>query len=539
MVLQGVLMLNLKIMHVVWGLAALLTLVIVMQSAMVLGSLSSIDNGYSETQRQFKAYQLKIAVMEVQRWLTSIGANPGRDDLSERFAQAEQQAKRFRKLIDELAELDSQHSQQYLAMLPIIENYYQTGQTMAKATFEQGSDGEIAMLADFDNVARTLTGRIDLLIAGTQSSASLAELRKEADNVRNIVVTFGALGMAMVLLIVYCVINGIVAPIQKIGHRIKRIADHEVDLTARLDTSVAGEIRVLAHGFNQFIDQIRDIVQQLAVCNGEINEAAARIRHTATNTDVGMSGQQISTEQAATIVSENSTPATEIQQDAVANTDNTPEIKAGDKRAVPGKQAVTQIIDSISDVANEVERTCEVIHALEQNGESISKVVDVIRNIAQLTNLLALNAAIEAARAGEQGRGIAVVADEVRTLANRTQQSTEEIQVMVEMLRSSTLQAVKVIDDSRKHMDSSVQQALRAGEKLDSIAAAMATDSDMSRQVSNSVAQQYTIASTSKQNESTVNPASNSTEIVCTATIGEDLMILSEKLQKLVVRFKI
>ena len=538
-------MFNLKIMHVVWGIVALLTSFIVAQSAMVLTSVNTVDNKvyrYAEFHQQIssKAYQLKMAVIEVQQWLTDISATRGQNGLNDGFDKAAKQAQQFRRLIDELVELDPERRQQYLAMEPIFDKYYQTGQTMAKAYVEQGPSGGNAMMSEFDRAADNLTGRLEPFVAKAQTDAAqiLQELRTEADYVRNIVVAFGILGMILVLLTVYGVTKGITGPIRQIVHRIKDIAEGEGDLTARLDESSHNEIGELAHWFNRFIGHIRDIVHQVVVAATDINQAATSMQQMTSLTDHSMRQQQMQTEQAATAINEMSSTVAEVSHNAVKTSE---EVKASDEQAAHGKQVVTHTIDSISNVASEVERTFQVIHALEQNGESIGKVVDVIKNIAEQTNLLALNAAIEAARAGEQGRGFAVVADEVRTLANRTQQSTEEIQAMIEALQSGTLQAVKVMDNSRKQVDNSVEQAMLAGAALDSITTAMATISDMTLQISNAATQQSDVAEQINENVATINRTAQETahSARAAASNGEDLLRLSEKLQKLVVRFKI
>jgi uncharacterized phage infection (PIP) family protein YhgE len=168
--------------------------------------------------------------------------------------------------------------------------------------------------------------------------------------------------------------------------------------------------------------------------------------------------------------------------------------------ASEGKSVVDKSIGSINKLADEVQRAADVIHRLESDSESIGVVVDVIRDIAEQTNLLALNAAIEAARAGEQGRGFAVVADEVRTLASRTQESTQEIQQMIERLQAAAVEAVGVMGDGKREAESSVEQAARAGESLQSIIASVSTIADMNTQIASAAGQQNTTAEEMNRN---------------------------------------
>ncbi|MDX1692366.1 MAG: methyl-accepting chemotaxis protein [Ketobacteraceae bacterium] len=182
-----------------------------------------------------------------------------------------------------------------------------------------------------------------------------------------------------------------------------------------------------------------------------------------------------------------------------------------------GQSVVNSVTSSIHSLADEVERAATAIQKLEADSESIGAILEVIRGIADQTNLLALNAAIEAARAGEQGRGFAVVADEVRTLAQRTQEATEEINDMIARLQEGSSNAVKVMAEGRRQAEMSVEQASRAGESLKAITGAISSISAMNEQIAAAVEQQTTAAdsinrSLSRMTQATESNARNASE---------------------------
>lgn len=179
--------------------------------------------------------------------------------------------------------------------------------------------------------------------------------------------------------------------------------------------------------------------------------------------------------------SQNAATAAQAARDASAEADS-------------GQQVVNNVTKTIHSLADEVERAATAIQKLEADTESIGAILEVIRGIADQTNLLALNAAIEAARAGEQGRGFAVVADEVRTLAQRTQEATQEINDMIARLQDGSKNAVGVMAEGRKQAERSVEQALKAGESLQAITGAIASISSMNEQIAAAVEQQTAAA---------------------------------------------
>ncbi|MFM8454465.1 MAG: methyl-accepting chemotaxis protein [Gammaproteobacteria bacterium] len=193
----------------------------------------------------------------------------------------------------------------------------------------------------------------------------------------------------------------------------------------------------------------------------------------------------------------------------------------------------------VDHVAKEVQSTAEAIHDLEAQSDKIGTILDVIRGIAEQTNLLALNAAIEAARAGEQGRGFAVVADEVRTLAQRTQQSTEEIQGMISQLQSGAKKAVSVMEQGRRQASGSVEQAAAAGESLQKIASSVSKVADMTTHIAAAAEEQHTVTAEIDKNIVNITEVINGTVRLTqeSSTGVERLKNLSIRLQRLVEKF--
>ena len=251
-----------------------------------------------------------------------------------------------------------------------------------------------------------------------------------------------------------------------------------------------------------------------------------------------MKKQRQETDQVATAMNEMSATVAEVAQNAQLASETAHQ--ANEESRV-GQQVVNESISAVVALIQKVELAADVIQVLENNSQEIGTVLDVIRSIAEQTNLLALNAAIEAARAGEQGRGFAVVADEVRVLAQRTQSSTEEIQQMIEKLQSGAKEAVEAMMHSRSQADVTRDTSARAGEVLNDITQSVTSINDMNTLIASAAVEQNSVAEEINRNIINISQVAETTSesVEHSAKTSEELRHVAEELKHVISRLKV
>lgn len=347
-----------------------------------------------------------------------------------------------------------------------------------------------------------------------------------------------ATGIFMIGFLVSFLITGsITRPIAHTASSMMEIAEGEGDLRVRLPVAGKNELSNLSNAFNLFVAKIQHTIAQVQESIVKLTQTADNLAATSSKTKAGAANQSFETEQVAAALNQMTGSFQEVAHSAARAADAAKEANA---QAVTGNQVVQKSIESINQLAHEVELSAESIHGLELQSQQIGGILEVIRNIAEQTNLLALNAAIEAARAGEQGRGFAVVADEVRTLAGRTQDATRQIQEMIVALQSGAGNSVQAMQQSQKQVRHSVELAEQAGIALKSITEAICTISDMNVQIASAAEEQTSVAENINQNEVRISDASRHAVEAAEniASSSESLAQLAENLSELLSRFK-
>ncbi len=330
----------------------------------------------------------------------------------------------------------------------------------------------------------------------------------------------------------------ILGPLQLTAQALLDIAEGEGDLTRRLDVHSRDEVGDVARGFNGFVDKIHQLVQEVQSAVASLSQSTESMTDVVSQTQGDSRQQREDTSRTANAIQEMVSAVQEVASSAAQAADAA---RQADTDAHDGDRVVAETIESIRHLADDVNRSAEVILRLGKDADAIGSVVSVISDIAEQTNLLALNAAIEAARAGDQGRGFSVVADEVRTLASRTQKSTEEIQSMIERLQSGAREAVNVMSSSREQSVATTERAADATRSLQQITASVATISEMNTQIAGAAEQQTAVANeieaSVQQVAAIADKADHNAGVLANTTAG--MSELEQRLSKLVMTFRV
>lgn len=459
------------------------------------------------------------------------------NDWQENADQARDRMAEFKKILKDHPQVlqstngfEAQFSLWYQASSEVINAVKNNDFERARQLHESKSKKEFKALRNIYNAAGEAA---DNRVKELDLQAS-----EQATTQTQISVSIASLVAIVALLIAYFGPKIIADAIQDITHRINDIVDGDGNLTQRIPITRQDEIGELANAFNLFVAQLQQMIIAIISQTKDVSQTVESLA-TKSATTISISHEQEQfVDTIVTAVNEMSAAVREVASNALHTAS---EITKVNDQTVEGKKILTQSVNHIQQLSESVKNAVTVIEKLSVNSANIASVLDVIRAIAEQTNLLALNAAIEAARAGEQGRGFAVVADEVRTLASRTETSTQDIQRMIEELQRGVNDAVKSIESGASLTTSTVTLASQTQDALDEILNSTSKVSEMSTQTATATEEQTHVTEEINRNLTELSDKTRYCNMVIQETqqIVVHTKTICSNLQKEVARFKV
>ena len=402
---------------------------------------------------------------------------------------------------------------------------------------ERRNDAEKALNASDSNIAQAVVALENLLnLADKKASHVESQVNGAIATGNTFVIVVVIISIAVAAFIGYVTVRAITRPLYRVNELLTVASSG--DLTHRLDDSAQDEFGLLARNCNTLIGNLKELITAINVRAEQLAAASEQTSAVTAQTTHSIQDQKSQIGQVATATTEMHSTSQLVVQNAE---DTLSQIRHADAEAENVRQISLENKNTIEILSRDVQEAADVINKLHQDSASIGGILDVIRGVADQTNLLALNAAIEAARAGEQGRGFAVVADEVRTLASRTQESTQEINAMIEVLQAGAEKAVSVMNQGKDQTAACVAQTEKATQALDIITDAVHKAHDVSSQIEQSAREQNTVSQEISEKLETIVSIAEETTVGAqqTSESSHEVARLAEELQQSIRQFKV
>ena len=474
----------------------------------------------------------------IKETLTAAVTSADLDQVSE----AETFITNIHKNFDKIESIDPEYHDDLARMTELLNKYSDLSLTLTRSMINGTLDFAAAkprmdsMEENMNAFHKSLQSfRTDVYATFTSSIDTANDMERRSLMLGGVI---GAVLLVMLGLLGWLVASNVTNNIRSVTESLRELAAGGGDLTKRLTSKQRDEVGMLVNEFNAFLAKLQQLVGEIVLSVEQLSNSAEQMNLISSQSSEGINKQRLDIDQVATAMNEMTAT---VQEVSVTTSNAADTAREAATQAQAGNEVVGQAVSGINNLASEIENAAQVIHKLEEDSENIGTVLDVIKAIAEQTNLLALNAAIEAARAGEQGRGFAVVADEVRTLAQRTQQSTDEIQAIIEKLQQGAVDAVKVMTQSQSQARSSVEQSVKAGEMLSTIDQMVSRIDQMNTQIATAVEEQSTVTEEVNRNVTAISQVSEQTsdggrQI---AAASSQINTLASQLHSLVSSFRV
>jgi methyl-accepting chemotaxis protein len=501
--------------------------------------VKDLDHAYAVEYEFLQVSEFGLVHLDKIKETLGNAATMGEADLID---TSDQYAEAFRNKLTESYRIDKDNVAFLKKLLSDFNSYYLHASTLSKemvdGTIDFGTLGKRS-----EQMAKELNA-VQLKLNNFQSEKNkgfnnaFETVRENFQSTSTVGIIIGTITILLLFAVALPIASSICNSLQNVISSLKNIAQDNGDLTVRLTTKYKDEIGDLVFWFNSFIEKLQGVIKDVVNTAMPLAQTANKIQTLSGHTIDSFKRQSDSVSSSRHSVDEMSNSVADITSNAA---DAVSSARNANNEASNGKEVVDKTVAEIRLLANVVNESSEIVNQLQEDTNKVNVVLEVIRGIAEQTNLLALNAAIEAARAGEQGRGFAVVADEVRNLASRTQESTQEINNILAQLQGAAGKAVTTMEGSKAGVEASVESANQAGESLLEITSAIEVISEMNDAIARSTEQQTEVAGIMVNNVEDIqkceDEASNASSEIAVAS--NELTELASKLEAIALQFKV